>query len=81
MSSTRKSNVIRKHNGKLGLHRGLKGTTVRASLNKISGSKTISSVDMIMRRDRNGTLYWKVDNTDWLEILRPDWQVVGHTGC
>ncbi|KAG6956815.1 hypothetical protein JG687_00010371 [Phytophthora cactorum] len=38
-------------------------------LNKISGSKTISSVDMIMRRDRNGTLYWKVDNTDWLEIL------------
>ncbi|KAG2990229.1 hypothetical protein PC119_g19138 [Phytophthora cactorum] len=35
---------------------------------------------MIMRRDRNGTLYWKVDNTDWLEILRPDWQVVGHTG-
>ncbi|KAG3109341.1 hypothetical protein PI124_g11527 [Phytophthora idaei] len=45
------------HNGKLGLHRGLKGTTVRASLNKISGSKTISSVDMIMRRDRNGALY------------------------
>ncbi|KAG6953071.1 hypothetical protein JG688_00012996 [Phytophthora aleatoria] len=39
------------------------------SLNKISGSKTISSVDMIMRRDRNGALYWKGDNTDWLEIL------------
>ncbi|KAG3063215.1 hypothetical protein PI125_g24387 [Phytophthora idaei] len=30
---------------------------------------TIGSVYTIMRRDRNGALYWKGDNTDWLDIL------------
>ncbi|KAG2774096.1 hypothetical protein PC129_g11836 [Phytophthora cactorum] len=24
-----------------------------------------------MRQDRNGVLYWKGDNTDWLNILHP----------
>ncbi|KAG2826745.1 hypothetical protein PC116_g1291 [Phytophthora cactorum] len=30
---------------------------------------TIGSVYTIMRRDRNGALYWKGDKTDWLDIL------------
>ncbi|KAG6944344.1 hypothetical protein JG687_00017922 [Phytophthora cactorum] len=42
-----------------------------------------------MRRDHNGALYWKGDNTDWLDILRtipiqadfqlPDLLVAQHT--
>ncbi|KAE9312852.1 Pentafunctional AROM polypeptide [Phytophthora fragariae] len=34
-------------------------------------AKAIGAVNTIMREDRNGSPYWKGDNTDWLGILRP----------
>ncbi|RLN59111.1 hypothetical protein BBJ29_003958 [Phytophthora kernoviae] len=41
-------------------------------LNELSpAAQAIGAVNTIMREDRNGSPYWKGDNTDWLGILRP----------
>ncbi|CAI5743214.1 unnamed protein product [Hyaloperonospora brassicae] len=41
-------------------------------LNELSpAARTIGAVNTIVRADRNGSPYWKGDNTDWLGILRP----------
>ncbi|KAF4139019.1 Shikimate / quinate 5-dehydrogenase [Phytophthora infestans] len=34
-------------------------------------ARAIGAVNTVMRQDRNGSPYWKGDNTDWLGILRP----------
>lgn len=34
-------------------------------------AQAIGAVNTVMREDRNGSQYWKGDNTDWLGILRP----------
>lgn len=34
-------------------------------------AQAIGAVNTIVREDRNGSPYWKGDNTDWLGILRP----------